>query len=80
MTPCIHRSPAIVLAAMQRGAVLNCSFEKDGATWTLDNGTVVARDIAAQIIARCDVVGCNDGLFVGLSPQTFRHVSQLWSS
>jgi hypothetical protein len=62
-----------VLAAMRRGAILQATFNHLGIAWTLD-GAVVPHNTAAAVITLPKIVGCADGLFDDVAPQTYQHV------
>ena len=62
-----------VVAAMRRGAILQATFTHPGIAWTL-NGAVVPHNTAAAVITLPEIVGCADGLFDDVAPQTYQHI------
>jgi hypothetical protein len=65
-----------VLAAVRRGAILQATFTHPGIAWTL-NGAVVPHNTAAAVITLPEVVGCADGLFDDVRPQTYRLINSV---
>ena len=65
---------ARVLAAMQAGAALHMSYARHRQAWQLSDGTSVASDIAAIVIARSSVSSVGDALFHDLPAQTWRFI------
>jgi hypothetical protein len=72
-----HAEAQVVLGQMRAGQCLQLLFLRAsvGSVWQLlPSGKQVHKPIAQIVIADPNVVACDEGLFPGAPPQTYRYV------
>jgi hypothetical protein len=69
-----RKGAAAILTKMQRGQLLNLSFERGMRRWLLSDGTIVTDEVAKIVTADHRVVGVGDALFKNMPGQIWRYV------
>jgi hypothetical protein len=69
-----RKGAAAILTKMQRGQLLNLSFERGMRRWLLSDGTTVTDEVAKIVTAGHRVVGVGDALFKNMPGQIWRYV------